>query len=309
MLQQFLIDLQAGTAPQACSDPNNIVWRHISVFEDTHGKPLESGYTRQDYLALFASMNIRTASYFSKLRSAVKAYITYLVDKKLLSSDHLDTIGKIKFTEISNQKGSTSAIAYFYSLEELDHAIEDTLNASKSYDETRFDMAICALYLAWFGFDRDEIIRLLKCDVQKNGVLRHGSLVLMPTSVCAVIQRYCQAEGYSQQAKGIIFHKYQPSEYLFRSTRAATIDYSQLTSAINRFKAVSEGKHLLEYDAVRKSGILYRVHRLELVDELKSFSELEHDLPLASVVFENTMKTEQQVSAWIEDYTVYKNAR
>ena len=307
MLQQFLKDLQTGAAPQACSDPNNIVWKHISAFEETHGKPMEHGYTRQEYLALFASMNIRSASYFGKLRSAVKAYANYLVSKGLLSSDQPNTINKIKFTEVGIQTRNTSKVIYFHSLEELEQAIRDTLDASESYDETRFDMAICALYLAWFGFDRNEIVLLLKRDVQKNGILRNGQLIPMPTSVCTILQRYCQAEGYFQQAKGVILHKYQPSEYLFRSTRLAQItDYSQLTSAINRFKSVLKGKYPLEYDIVRKSGILHRVHKLDLNGELKSCAELQDDLQLAAVVFENTL-TSDQVSDWFDDFTLYKS--
>lgn len=307
MLPQFLKDLQSGAAPQACSDPNNIVWKHISAFEETHSKPLECGYSRQEYIALFASMSIRGASYFGKLRSAVKAYATYLVNQGLLSSDQPDIIGTIKFTEVGHQTEKVSKTIYFHSLEELEHAIQETLNASASYDETRFDMAICALYLAWFGFDRNEIAQLLKNDVQKNGILRNGHLIPMPTSVCTILQRYCQAEGYSQQAKGIIFHRYQPSDYLFRSTRLAQItDYSQLTSAINRFKSVLKGKYPLEYDTVRKSGILHRVHRIDLNGELKSCPELQNDLQLAAVVFENAL-TADQVSDWFEDFLLYKS--
>lgn len=309
MLQQFLNDLQSGAAPQACSDPNNIVWKRIAAFEQTNGKSMTDSYTRQEYLSLFSSMNIRSASYFNKLRSAVKAYVSYLVDKKMLSSDHLHTIAQIRFTEIGLQTGTTSKTIYFHSLAELDHAILDTLAKSESYDETRYDMAVCALYLAWFGFDRHEITELLKTDVSDTGVLRRGRLVPMPASVCSVIQRYCASEGYSQRAKGIIFHKYQPSSYLFRSTRLAQItDYSQLTSAINRFKTVSKGTYPLEYDVVRKSGILNRVCMLELEGKLKPLSELQNDLDLASAVFETSLLSPAQVSDWFDDYTLYKAA-
>lgn len=309
MLQQFLNDLQSGAAPQACSDPNNIVWKRISAFEQASGKPMTDGYTRQEYLSLFSSMNIRSASYFNKLRSAVKAYASYLVDKKMLSSDHLHTIAQIRFTEIGLQTVVTSKSMYFRSLAELDHAILDTLSKSESYDDTRYDMAVCALYLAWFGFDRHEITELLKTDVSETGVACRGRLIPMPDSVCAVIQRYCASEGYFQRAKGIIFHRYQPSIYLFRSTRLAQItDYSQLTSAINRFKTVSHGDYPLEFDAVRKAGILHRVHELDSEGKLKPLSELQKDLGLASVIFETPLLSPAQVSDWFDDYTLYKAA-
>ena len=310
MLQQFLIDLEAGLAPQACKDPNHIVWRQIETFEQTIGKSFVDGYTRQEYITLFESMNLRSASYFNYRRSAVNAYATYLIDKGLLSSDHASTILQIKFSDLSIENSSVSKKKMFYSLDELQSAIQTTLSESDSYDPTRFDMAICALYLSWFGFDRDEIISLLKTDVCSTGVYRKDQLLPMPAFICTVLLRYAQAEGYEQQAKGIIYHKYQPSQYLFRSTRLAQItDYSQLTSTINRFNTVTKGVYSLEYDIVRKSGILNRVYHLDTTGQLAPLSELQSNLSLASSVFESSLKTKSAATAWTEDYTLYKKVK
>jgi len=311
MLQQFLTDLKAGLAPQACKDPNNIVWRQIQTFEKAIGKTLASGYTKQEYIALFESMNLRSANYFNNRRSAVNAYVIYLVNKGLLTPDHPATIIQIKYSDLNLEtKPASEKKMYYYSLEELNTAIQETLSMSKSYDESRFDMAICALYLSWFGFDRDEIISLLKSDICETGVFRQNRLVPIPSSVCMRLLHYAEAEGYEQQAKGIIFHRYQPSQYLFRSTRLAQItDYSQLTSAINRFNAVSSGIHSLEYDIVRKSGILNRVYHLDITGQLVPISELQNNLSLASAVFESSVKTKSAATAWTEDYILYKNTK
>lgn len=308
MLQQFLTDLENGIAPKACSDHKNIVWKQIRAFEAASGKLMKDGFTRQEYLNLFNSMSLRSAGYFQNRRSAVIAYVKYLIEKGVLPPEHVELVQGIDFSELENRNADGTQMVYYHNLTQLEAAIQESLEESDSYDKTHFDMAICALYLAWFGFDRKEIPEIKKADVQKNGVLRKGELVAMPDFVCDVLQRYCHSEGYDQKARYIITRKYLPSAYLFRTFRAAQIDDKMLRQAISRLNTVLQGTFSLEYELVRKSGILHRVYQREKAGELGKLTELQYDWQLVEDVFENAIETREHAVKWLADYERFKKA-
>ena len=191
---------------------------------------------------------------------------------------------------------------YYKNLNTLFEAIKDSISVSECYDPTLYDLSAVILFLAWYGLDEEEIIDYRKEFVLDDGLIIRGSKIEVPFNVLQFFTRLRDADGYYQQARGVIFHTYTYSENLIRTERNATITITMLQGLVNRLNALMDGAYSLKYRVVHQSGIFYRAYLLEC--ESADFNL--DDPAFASKVFCEDLTSKAKRTARARDYKLYK---
>ena len=298
--KKFFEDSENGCSSFANPKVFSQVWKKVEAFEKDTGKSLDAGFTKEEFISMFNSMRIRHTFTFPNHKAAVMHYIRYLIANEVLPTDQEQILASISVDDLSIK--DSKHIHYYKNLAMLQEAIADSVRSSDSYDDTLYDIPSAILYLAWFGFTEDEILNFKKADVLEDGVMKDGVKIEMPYEVCRLIERLRDAEGYYQQAKGLIFHKYMWSEYLIRTERNPQIDIVKMRGMLSRLNAIAGRVYSLRYDVVYQSGIFYRAYRMEC--ESSNFNL--DDKEFASMVFHEDLSTKAKHTARIRDYKLYK---
>lgn len=307
MLDNFFTDVASGAFKVTKQTNYMTTAKRIMAFEESYGKPMEQGYTREEYVALFTHMQIRRRNYFAAIRGMVSQYANYLVLNGYLSENHVDMVKGINYEELGFVKGTEAKTLFFRNLDELEAAIQKSVSEDGSYDEHKFDCPSCVAYLTWFGFTKQEIMGLKKEDVLPNGVMHNGMLLPLPNHLSALFWHYRNAEGYYQKARGVILRKYVPTEYFFRTEKNDRLTHEdRVTEVLYRLNEVCNRKYSLQYDAIWKSGMLNRIYMRELTSGQLDLDNLANDIPFASALFEMPLERKDQVIHLVEDYRRYK---
>ena len=297
----FFSDSQNGYGAYPVQKNFNLVWRKIEEFEKNTGKCLDDGLTKDEYIQMFNSMGIRHASTFPQHKAVVRYYIRYLISNSILPADQERILASINHDDLRIQENGGKLVAYFKDLEALKKAITNTVEAADSYDKTLYDLPAAILYLAWYGLTEDEIISLPKEAVVDSGIMVGAMKFEMADFVCELLKRLRDAEGYYQQARGVIFHQYVYSDFLIRTEKKHQIDLGGMRGLISRFNRITNRKYSLSYDVVRQSGVFYRAFREELVRP-----DFNLDDPIfASYIFHEDMSKRSKHLAWSRDYNLY----
>lgn len=306
---QFFEDPTGGFASVSSQSRFRRMWKKVLAFEERTGLSLDKGFTREQYVSLFNSMVIRHVNLFvTSYKTDLMSYVRYMVANGALPKEQEAVLASVTVDDLSvkNNDGS-DVVRYYKNVAMLREAIEDTIKASKSYDETLHDLPAVMLYLAWYGLTEEQILNFRKDDVLQDGIMVDGEKIEIPFDIMRVFKRLRDADGYSQQAKGVIFHKYTASEYLIRTERKGKITLDNLRTSLYRFNRISDRRYSLRYDVVHQSGIFYRAYILEC--ESTSFDL--NDPVFASKVFceEFSNQTWQDCvkhKARVKDYELYK---
>ena len=96
-----------------------------------------------------------------------------------------------------------------------------------------------------------------------DGVMINGEKTEMPFEILQIFKRLRDAEGYYQQARGVIFRAYVYSDNLIRTERNSKINVSKMQGLVNRLNTLMDGAYSLRYNVIHQSGIFYRAHLLE----------------------------------------------
>lgn len=88
-------------------------------------------------------------------------------------------------------------------------------------------------------------------------------MVSLPEDVAKLINYLAVSDGYSQQAKGVIFRRYVPSEYLIRTDRKECLDIPGMRMCLYRMNRITGRKFSLSYDTAFYSGVYFRAYMLE----------------------------------------------
>ena len=135
-----------------------------------------------------------------------------------------------------------------------------------------------------------------------DGVMINGEKTEMPFEILQIFKRLRDAEGYYQQARGVIFRAYVYSDNLIRTERNSKINVSKMQGLVNRLNTLMDGAYSLRYNVIHQSGIFYRAHLLEC--ESTQFN-LE-DPEFASKVLCEDLSSKVKRTARIRDYKLYK---
>ena len=249
---------------------------------------------------MFNSMRVRHTSIFFNYKSHVMSYVRYLIANGVLPTEQERILASVTVDDLKINE--ISGVQYYKNLGMLHQAIQDSIKVSECYDETLFDLPAVILYLAWFGLTEEQIINFPKEDVLDDGVMINGEKTEMPFEILQVFKRLRDAEGYYQQARGVIFRAYVYSENLIRTERNSKINVSKMQGLVNRLNTLMDGAYSLRYNVIHQSGIFYRAHLLEC--ESTQFN-LE-DPEFASKVLCEDLSSKVKRTARIRDYKLYK---
>lgn len=230
--------------------------KKVAEFEKSTGQSLEDGFTREQYVALFNSMKIRHTYNLFHFKSLLTKYVQYLVADGSLMADQCDILDSISTDDLS-------VVYYFKNINMLYEAVKDTIESSECYDPATFDPSAVAIFLSWYGLTREEIADYRKENVHDDGIIVKGEKITPPFPVLHFFTTLRDSEGYYQQAKGVIFHKYPYSEYLIRTRFKDHVKPIDVVNMVARMNKVMDGEYSLELNMVHQSGIFFRAYQLE----------------------------------------------
>lgn len=240
-------------------------WKRIEKAEEALKKRLEDGYSKQDYINLFAQLNVATNTVLIVMKSKILRYIKYLNAEGVVSEDCIKALEDtaIKDLDITNFYDNR----FFKDFESLQDAIDRTLIAAERIDDAIFGTAITAIYLAWCGFTIEEAIQIKKSEVLDDRIISAGRTIKPLDRIMAYIKEYRDATEYRSSGRATITLKYAPGEWLLRNTRCARYDNgNHLRIMINHFSNSSkDSKNLFTYDKTYWSGIYSRAYIYERI--------------------------------------------
>ena len=297
---KFFEDPDGGYAKVGVKKNFDIAWKKVLAYEEQTGQSLDNGFTKEQYVSMFNSMRVRHTSIFFNYKSHVMSYVRYLIANGVLPAEQESILASVTVDDLKINE--TSGVQYYKNLGMLHQAIQDSIKVSECYDETLFDLPAVILYLAWFGLTEEQIIDFPKEDVLDDGVMINGEKIEMPFEILQIFKRLRDAEGYYQQARGVIFRAYVYSDNLIRTERNSKINVSKMQGLVNRLNTLMGGAYSLRYNVIHQSGIFYRAHLLEC--ESTQFN-LE-DPEFASKVLCEDLSSKVKHTARIRDYKLYK---
>ena len=292
MREKFFKGEGFGTVPA--------LWRRFAVCEGKTGLSLDRGLTREEYIRFFTAMDFRHLGDFTGAKTALRRYLTFLTEQEALAPQSLREMESVYFRDLGLGREQT---AYYSDVTALREAVEQALSGGTA-DVSCYDGAVSALYAAWAGFRGAEICTIKKADIQPGGILREGRLCPLPDFAVEVLTRYRDAEGYVQQARGTVFHRYQPSEYLFRTERSARTTKARLANQVSRLGRLGEGGRPLTLHGVYVSGLFHRLYVAECVDRTLDLETA--DTAALSAAFREDLSAPQKRMTRLAEYRRYK---
>ena len=290
-------------------------WNRVSAIERQIGKPIESGYSKDDYITLFTNLHLRNRSILHTAKGRVSGYVKYLYDCGVVSEDNLLACRSVSFNDIPANVVFDDG--YFKDFQSLKDNIDTTIHIADRCDDHVFDTQVVALYLAWCGVSADEAVQILKEDVHDD-YIQVGSRKVRPNkTIIERILEYRDAEGYRSWASCIIFLKYKSSPFLLRTKSDSQMDSKTLRSRIRAFNQIkkepeaadqlmnlpSSESCLLRYDRVYWSGIFHRAYLYELANG----EIVRSNIDLLSELFNESYSNFKSAYSRFQEYTRYRD--
>lgn len=277
--------------------------KKVDEFEESTGQSLENGFTREQYVDLFNSMRIRRTHNISHYKSLLLKYLQYLIADGTLDVEQCEILDSISADDLL-------VVDYYKNINMLYEAVSETIKAAVAGDSRDPDVflpAAVSIFLTWYGLTLEEITNYRKEDVLDDGIVIKGEKITPPFHVLQFFTAMRDSEGYYQQAKGRIFHRYLYSEYLLRSRYKDHLKVSDVQNLLARINKVMGGEYALEFSMIRQSGIFFRAYLLEC----NSTSFDLDDPTFASKVFcedftGSSRKCRVAHLSRIKDYKLYK---
>ena len=238
-------------------------WKRLQKSEDAVGKPMEDGYTTEEYVKLIDGMNVSNISAFLTYKSKINRYLKWLNGNGLLDQEFVDNLRLVKYDMVPSYHVYDTK--YFKDFHSLQQSIEDTLWAAERIDDRIFSTQITAIYLAWCGYTAEEAVSIKKDEVFEDHIDSSGHKCFPNDKIMEYIKDYRDATEYESQGRGVITLKYVYSDLLLRTCRADSVDTKTLRIMLRGFgKSSGEEVNLFTYDKIYWSGIFNRAYIYEL---------------------------------------------
>lgn len=277
------------------------MWKRIEAIEKETRKTLDEGFSKGEYTALLSKLNSSAVMSFNVNKSIVMKYVSWLVERGVLDNEYVDAISQLRFEDVSF--AGEYAKKYFKDFDMLREAIEDTILIAERVDESQFDTIVSAMYLSWFGIKSETICQIKKDDLTDSGVVVNGVEVRIPCSILDFLKEYAVAEGFQQQARGLITHKYVPSSYLLRTSKREQLDVKTLRTILAHFTEICEDGFKFHLDRIYWSGIYSRAYAYEILNGSLQPS----DYDTLEKVFNETYNDKLVANKRLRSYQAYKN--
>lgn len=234
-------------------------WKRLQKSEDAVGKPMEDGYTTEEYVKLIDGMNVSNISAFLTYKSKINRYLKWLNGNGLLDQEFVDNLRLVKYDMVPSYHVYDTK--YFKDFHSLQQSIEDTLWATERIDDRIFSTQITAIYLAWCGYTAEEAVSIKKDEVFEDHIDSSGHKCFPNDKIMEYIKDYRDATEYESQGRGVITLKYVYSDLLLRTCRADSVDTKTLRIMLRGFgKSSGEEVNLFTYDKIYWSGIFNRAY-------------------------------------------------
>lgn len=229
-------------------------WKRLQKSEDAVGKPMEDGYTTEEYVKLIDGMNVSNISAFLTYKSKINRYLKWLNGNGLLDQEFVDNLRLVKYDMVPSYHVYDTK--YFKDFHSLQQSIEDTLWAAERIDDRIFSTQITAIYLAWCGYTAEEAVSIKKDEVFEDHIDSSGHKCFPNDKIMEYIKDYRDATEYESQGRGVITLKYVYSDLLLRTCRSDSVDTKTLRIMLRGFgKSSGEEVNLFTYDKIYWSGI------------------------------------------------------
>lgn len=238
-------------------------WKRVNKFENEINKNIESGYTKNEFIALLSSLNNANISGFITCKSSIKKYVEYLCKNSVIGYECLENIKSVKYDDI--HFGYTFEHKFFKNFQELQDTIQLCLTEAERVDNRIFATQITAIYMAWCGVKLEDALLIKKDDVKQNQIITNEGIIKPNKTIMQFINDYKEQTDYKSQARVIVKLKYVPSQWLFRSTKSEHID-SEKTMRIfirNFGRYCCEKGSIFNYDKIYWSGVYNRAYIYE----------------------------------------------
>lgn len=276
-------------------------WKRLQKSEDAVGKPMEDGYTTEEYVRLIDGMNVSNISAFLTYKSKINRYLKWLNGNGLLDQEFVDNLRLVKYDMVPSYHVYDTK--YFKDFPSLQQAIEDTLWAAERIDDRIFSTQITAIYLAWCGFTAEEAVSIKKNEVFEDHIDSSGHKCFPNGKIMEYIKDYRDATEYESQGRGVITLKYMYSDLLLRTCRAESVDTKTLRIMLRGFgKSSGEEVNLFTYDKIYWSGIFNRAYIYELENgEIKP-----GDVEIMEAIFQQKYPSVAVANKRLRDYQKFK---
>ena len=177
-------------------------WKRLQKSEDAVGKPMEDGYTTEEYVKLIDGMNVSNISAFLTYKSKINRYLKWLNGNGLLDQEFVDNLRLVKYDMVPSYHVYDTK--YFKDFHSLQQSIEDTLWAAERIDDRIFSTQITAIYLAWCGYTAEEAVSIKKDEVFEDHIDSSGHKCFPNDKIMEYIKDYRDATEYESQGRGVI---------------------------------------------------------------------------------------------------------
>lgn len=195
--------------------------KKLSSFEEEIGRPIEEGFTSEDYIRFYHYLRVRSHRTFALYKSTLRSYLEFIHQ----DADDIEQLENVTFADIHQSKAEP---VYIKNVAALRSYIDLLLQTKDVPDITVYDPVVSALFLSWYGFTAKEITEVLREDVEDHGVRAHGRLVEMEPFAMEVLQRLKYSTGFYSGGDLFRFRRLAESRYLLRTNRSSAITVASL---------------------------------------------------------------------------------
>ena len=239
-------------------------WMRLHRFEQKYQKTLEQGYTKDEFIRMISDLKTSNIQGFLADKSRIKKYLEFLLEYGIVNEDNIELLVSIKYDDIDTSQ--VYEANFFKNFQELQNAIDATLDAADRIDDAIFATQIAAIYMAWCGVQLEDAIAMLKSDVKDDHIVVGNKNIYPNQKIMSFLTEYKDATEYRSSARGIITLKYVESSYLLRTVRSARIEEPKVMRIFIRNFGKSDpdqDANLFHYDKVYLSGIYHRAYLYE----------------------------------------------
>lgn len=221
-----------------------------------------------DFLSQYQGTNRRS---MRNQKSYLNAYLDWLEQRGYPAAHAAEMLDPVTYDDLSLDHAF--AKYYFRDFDSLKSHLSDRIEAAleQGYiDPHVFDTQVVALYLAWFGLNKEEVLSLEKSALPESGnrLDLPGKTLDLPGAVMELLRAYAKAEGFERtKAKDgsyVEFCSYKASKYLLRSIKSDCLSDNALRSSINTLNVADPEGKAFSFSKVYWSGVFSRIHSEEL---------------------------------------------
>ena len=268
-LEMFLSEKIKNSSPSTAKYYTDFYKRVSSLFP-TDKEPAQ--FEKDDFVCILTKLNARTVATFRTDKCNIIEYFKWLANRGEMTEEQIVECSNISYDDIDDS--DSHRIYYFKNFNDLYSCLEDAISYKRisTEESDEYNAVRCAVYLAWYGFTLEEIVNVLKADVNEKYLIVYKGKDKVPVQISPkamqYISKYRNSISYTSAKFGrLVEISYKKSEYLFRSYKNEKIPKTSINTML---AAISEhhkdvGKKFA-HGKIHQSGMFCRAR----IDEINN---------------------------------------